>query len=96
MRIILKVKVYSLSLSILTFRTKNLIPNQEVVIEITNIKYNNKSVVFSQEIRDLSTGVTCSTADVTFVLLHSETGKPETISEEFITRFEKLKANKNA
>ncbi|MGB0850895.1 MAG: acyl-CoA thioesterase [Bacteroidia bacterium] len=75
---------------------KSLVPNQDVRIEITNVVYNNKSMVVTQEIRDLESNVLCSKAEVTFVLLQAKTGKPETISNEIIERFNRLAENKDA
>ncbi len=71
---------------------KSLVPNQDVLIKITNVVYNNKSMVVTQEIRDVVSDTLCSSAEVTFVLLNSTTGKPETISEEIIAKFDALEA----
>ena len=71
---------------------KSLVPNQDVLIKITNVVYHNKSMVVTQEIRDLASNTLCSSAEVTFVLLNSTTGKPETISEEIIAKFDALEA----
>ena len=70
----------------------SLVPNQDVLIKITNVVYNNKSMVVTQEIRDVVSDTLCSSAEVTFVLLNSTTGKPETISEEIIAKFDALEA----
>lgn len=73
---------------------KSLVPNQVVNIQITDVVYNNKSMVVTQEIKDKSSQVLCAKAEVTFVLLNSETNKPETISEEIIEKFTSLAAYK--
>jgi thioesterase-3 len=69
---------------------KPLVPNQEVDIEITDVTYNNKSVIVRQTIIDNQTKELASEALVTFVLLNSKTGKPETISKEIIAKFNEL------
>ena len=71
---------------------KSLLPDQDVIIDITNVVYNNKSMIVTQLIKDVKTEAICSSADVTFVLLNSKTGKPETISEEIINKFNELEA----
>ncbi len=71
---------------------KSLLPDQDVIIDITNVVYNNKSMIVTQVIKDVKTEAICSSADVTFVLLNSKTGKPETISEEIINKFNELEA----
>lgn len=71
---------------------KSLLPDQDVIINITNVVYNNKSMIVTQLIKDVKTEAICSSADVTFVLLNSKTGKPETISEEIINKFNELEA----
>ena len=71
---------------------KSLLPDQDVIIDITNVVYNNKSMIVTQLIKDVKTEAICSSADVTFVLLNSKTGKPETVSEEIINKFNELEA----
>lgn len=71
---------------------KSLLPDQDVIIDITNVVYNNKSMIVTQVIKDVKTEAICSSADVTFVLLNSKTGKSETISEEIINKFNELEA----
>ena len=69
---------------------KPIVPSQVVDIEIIDVTYNNKSVIVRQIITDKQTGELASEALVTFVLLNSKTGKPETISEEIIAKFNEL------
>jgi len=75
---------------------KQLVPTQVVEIVITDVTYNNKSVVMRQTITDKNTKELASEALVTFVLLNSKTGKPETISEEIIAKLNQLTDMKNA
>jgi len=75
---------------------KQLVPTQVVEIVITDVTYNNKSVVMRQTITDKNTKELASEAFVTFVLLNSKTGKPETISEEIIAKLNQLTDMKNA
>ncbi len=69
---------------------KSILPNQEILIQISNIVYNNKSFVLTQEIKDEKTSVLFSTAEVTFVLLNAKTGKPAIVSDEIKSKFEEL------
>ena len=75
---------------------RQLVPTQVVEIVITDVTYNNKSVVMRQTITDKNTKELASAALVTFVLLNSKTGKPETISEEIIAKLNQLTDMKNA
>ncbi|HAY88893.1 MAG TPA: thioesterase [Bacteroidetes bacterium] len=75
---------------------RQLVPTQVVEIVITDVTYNNKSVVMRQTITDKNTKELASEALVTFVLLNSKTGKPETISEEIIAKLNQLTDMKNA
>jgi thioesterase III len=72
---------------------KPLVPNQLVGISITNVVYNNKSMVVTQEIVDDESNELCSSAEVTFVLLNKQTGKPAAISEEIKAKFHELKSS---
>jgi len=74
---------------------KPLVPNQVIDIEITDVTYNNKSMVVRQTITDKHTQVLCSDAEVTFVLLDSKTGKPVTITDEIIAKFDELTEKRN-
>jgi len=74
---------------------KPLLPNQVVDIEITDVTYNNKSMVVRQTIVDKSTRELASEALVTFVLLNSKTGKPETITTEIIAKLDELTDMRN-
>jgi thioesterase-3 len=74
---------------------KPLLPNQVVDIEITDVTYNNKSMVVRQTITDKSTKELASEALVTFVLLNSKTGKPETITPEIIAKLDELTDMRN-
>ena len=69
---------------------KPLLPNQTVRIRITDVAYKNKSMSVRQEIRDQTTEVLCSEADVSFVLLDATSGRPATITEEIIAKFNTL------
>ena len=69
---------------------KPLVPNQVIDIQLKDIAYNNKSIVVYQEITDKHTGAICSSAQVTFVLLEASTGKPESITQEIIAKFDEL------
>lgn len=71
---------------------KPLVPAQVVNIEITDVTYNNKSMVVRQTITDNQTYELASEAQVTFVLLNSKTGKPETITDDIIAKFDELTA----
>ena len=71
---------------------KPLVPAQVVNIEITDVTYNNKSMVVRQTITDNQTRELASEAQVTFVLLNSKTGKPETITDDIIAKFDELTA----
>jgi len=71
---------------------KPLVPAQVVNIEITDVTYNNKSMVVRQTITDNQTHELASEAQVTFVLLNSKTGKPETITDDIIAKFDELTA----
>ena len=74
---------------------KPLVPTQVVDIEITDVTYNNKSMIVGQTIVEKSTRELASEALVTFVLLNSKTGKPVTISEEIRTKLEELTEIRN-
>ncbi len=74
---------------------KPLLPTQVVDIKITDVTYNNKSMVVRQTITDNQTKEMASEALVTFVLLNSQTGKPETISEELKAKFDELTEMRN-
>ena len=74
---------------------KPLVPTQVVDIEITDVTYNNKSMIVRQTITDNQTKEVASEALVTFVLLNSKTGKPVTISEEIRTKLEELTEIRN-
>ncbi|MDB4161377.1 acyl-CoA thioesterase [Bacteroidia bacterium] len=74
---------------------KPLVPAQVVDIEITNVTYKNKSMVVRQIISDKRTRELASEAMVTFVLLNSQTGKPETITPEIIAKFDELTEMRN-
>jgi|TARA_B110000902_G_scaffold6928_1_gene8264 thioesterase-3 len=74
---------------------KPLVPTQVVDIEITEVTYNNKSMVVRQIISDKRTRELASEAMVTFVLLNSQTGKPETITPEIIAKFDELTEMRN-
>ena len=74
---------------------KPLVPTQVVDIEITEVTYNNKSMVVRQIISDKRTRALASEAMVTFVLLNSKTGKPETITPEIIAKFDELTEMRN-
>jgi thioesterase-3 len=74
---------------------KPLVPTQVVDIEITEVTYNNKSMVVRQIILDKRTRELASEAMVTFVLLNSQTGKPETITPEIIAKFDELTEMRN-
>ena len=71
---------------------KPLVPAQVVNIEITDVTYNNKSMVVRQTITDNQNHELASEAQVTFVLLNSKTGKPETITDDIIAKFDELTA----
>jgi thioesterase III len=71
---------------------KPLLPNQEIHISITDVVYNNKSMIVTQQILDTETQDVCSSAQVTLVLINAATGKPETISEEIVAKFDALNA----
>ncbi|PCJ67749.1 MAG: thioesterase [Bacteroidetes bacterium] len=75
---------------------KPLVPNQVIEIQLTNVSYNNKSIIVKQEIKDQKTQALCSSAEVTFVLLQSSTGKPQTITEEIMVKFDELSRIENA
>lgn len=74
---------------------KPLVPTQVVEIEIQDVTYNNKSMVVRQTITDKHSKELASEAMVTFVLLNSKTGKPETITEEIIAKFDVLTEMRN-
>lgn len=74
---------------------KPLVPTQVVEIEIQDVTYNNKSMVVRQTITDKHSKELASEAMVTFVLLNSKTGKPETITEEIIAKFDELTEMRN-
>ena len=74
---------------------KPLLPNQVIDIEITDVTYNNKSMVVRQTIVDKSTQELASEALVTFVLLNSKTAKPETITTEIIAKLDELTDMRN-
>ncbi|MFB1004359.1 MAG: acyl-CoA thioesterase [Bacteroidia bacterium] len=74
---------------------KPLVPTQVVDIEITEVTYNNKSMVVRQIILDKRTRELASEAMVTFVLLNSQTGEPETITPEIIANFDELTEMRN-
>lgn len=74
---------------------KPLVPTQVVEIEIQDVTYNNKSMVVRQTIKDKHSKELASEAMVTFVLLNSKTGKPETITEEIIAKFDVLTEMRN-
>ena len=69
---------------------KPLVPTQVVDIEITDVTYNNKSMIVDKSTRELA-----SEALVTFVLLNSKTGKPETITTEIIAKLDELTDMRN-
>lgn len=69
---------------------KSILPNQDVLIRISDIIYNNKSFVITQKITDDSAKILFSKAEVTFVLLDSKTGKPATVSDEVKSKFQEL------
>jgi thioesterase-3 len=74
---------------------KPLVPTQVVDIEITDVTYNNKSMIVRQTIVEKSTRELASEALVTFVLLNSKTGKPETITTEIIAKLDELTDMRN-
>jgi thioesterase-3 len=74
---------------------KPLLPTQVIDIEITDVTYNNKSMVVRQTIVDKNTQELASEALVTFVLLNSKTGKPETITAEIIAKLDELTDMRN-
>jgi thioesterase-3 len=74
---------------------KPLVPTQVIDIEITDVTYNNKSMVVRQTITEKSTKELASEALVTFVLLNGITGKPETITSEIIAKFDELTDMRN-
>ncbi|MDC1431431.1 acyl-CoA thioesterase [Bacteroidia bacterium] len=74
---------------------KPLVPTQVVDMEITDVTYNNKSMIVRQTIVDKSTRELASEALVTFVLLNSKTGKPETITTEIIAKLDELTDMRN-
>ena len=74
---------------------KPLVPTQVVDIEITDVTYNNKSMIVRQTIVDKSTRELASEALVTFVLLNSKTAKPETINSEIIAKLDELTDTRN-
>ena len=69
---------------------KPLIPNQKIVVGLSTLDYNNKSMVAHQTIVDADSGAVCSAAEVSFVLLDKQSGKPATISPEIIEKFNSL------
>jgi len=69
---------------------KPLVPNMLVEISVNSIEYFNSKIVFKQEVLDVENGVLCNTADVTFVLLDKDTGKPIPIREEIKLKFDEL------
>jgi thioesterase-3 len=69
---------------------KYLVPNQEVLISLSDITYNNKSMILVQKISDVKSGMLCSEATISFVLLNTETQKPETITDEIKAKFQEL------
>jgi thioesterase-3 len=71
---------------------KPLVPNILVEISVNSIEYFNSKIVFKQEVVDAATGVLCNTADVTFVLLDKESGKPTPISKEIKRKFDELQS----
>ncbi len=71
---------------------KPLVPNILVEISVNSIEYFNSKIVFKQEVVDAATGVLCNTADVTFVLLDKESGKPTAISKEIKRKFDELQS----
>ncbi|MDG2454204.1 MAG: thioesterase family protein [Bacteroidia bacterium] len=74
---------------------KPLFPEQVVDIEITDVTYKNKSMVVRQIISDKHTKELASEAMVTFVLLNSKSGKPETITPDIVAKFDELTEMRN-
>jgi thioesterase-3 len=70
---------------------KPLIPNQVVALTVKDLKYNNKSIVMTQEITDAESQVICSKAEVSFVLLDKDSGRPADIDETIQNKFNELK-----
>ncbi len=73
-----------------------LVPGDIVEIELMSVIYNNKSAIVHQEIRNTSknNGIACF-ADITFVLLNSKSGRPETFTDETRLKFDELMEVRN-
>ena len=69
---------------------KPLIPNQEIMLGLSSIEYKNKSIIVHQTITDKDTAVLCSSAEVSFVLINTRDGRPATVSQEIIDKFNQL------
>ncbi len=69
---------------------KPLIPNQEIILGLSSIEYKNKSIIVHQAITDKDTAVLCSSAEVSFVLINTRDGRPATVSQEIIDKFNQL------
>ncbi|MEY2923784.1 MAG: hypothetical protein RLZZ337_324 [Bacteroidota bacterium] len=69
---------------------KSIVPNMKLEVSVASVTYFNSKILFKQEILDAKTGVLCSDAEVTFVLLDKDSGRPIAISSEIKTKFDEL------
>ncbi|MFY0643588.1 MAG: acyl-CoA thioesterase [Bacteroidia bacterium] len=69
-----------------------IVPNDQIEVHITNVSFNNSSIVIEQEIRRGS--VLCSEAKVHFVLMNKMSQKPIKITDEVRDIFNHLNSTK--
>lgn len=69
---------------------KALVPGDEIEVSVSKVIFKNMSVVLTQEITVGEESAIAAIADVTFVLLGQESGKPVKIDEELIKVFMSL------
>ncbi len=69
---------------------KPIVPNDLITVNCDSIKFSNKSLVISQTIENSVTNTLCNRAEVSFVLLDSQSYKPTSITSELIDKFNHL------
>ncbi len=69
---------------------KPLLPDHLVEVVCDSIKFSNASMIISQRIIDKENSNLYSTADVTFVLLDRDSGRPIKVDDTIRTKFEEL------
>lgn len=69
---------------------KPLLPHMKVEVMVASIKYFNSKIMFKQEIVNKQDGTLFSDAEVTFVLLDKNTGRPIPVVDEIKNKFDEL------